>query len=146
MSLNIYTNLQFTDKRLIKDVDTFFGETSLRQDEFTLKVLKEIEKAEYVTADTFKDRFGRYLYTTNLSTGTKILLSLHYYTDKLINGALLGDNCIDFIPLLKEGNLYIGHRFIEFSTHITDIDITYNNVAVASLLELNERIGGYYED
>lgn len=79
MSLNIFIDEQNVDKsRLIFDVESFFTGTFLRNDDFTRRVLKEIEDAKYQNEVTFIDRFGLGLYTSCLSTTSKILLAVKY--------------------------------------------------------------------
>lgn len=61
MSLSIYIgkrNLP-ADQVFLFDANAAFTGIPLMDDEFTKLVLKEVEDAEYVDKETFRDRFGR---------------------------------------------------------------------------------------
>ena len=151
MALTLYIgqeNLPST-VNFVRDVDAFFGMSTIRNDEFTRIVLKHLEQAEYSNSAMFKDRFGGELYTDCLSTGTKILLSANYYPQYTINCTELGLNAWCFVSLLKDASLFFSNW--EFELHPCPyvieqdrpLDVIVNNTRCDSYYDVNAVIGGY---
>ena len=87
----------------IMDVDKYFNSKHLRDDEYTHRVLREVEHAEMIDESTFKDRTGVGLKIDYLSTSTKCLLLLKYYPDIIINCDEIGYNALQFV---ESGKIY----------------------------------------
>lgn len=73
-------------------------------------VLAKIEKSDSYSGNTFVDRYGVNLYTDNLCTGSKILLSVAYYPQYIFNAIELGYNAAALLGYIEEGNVYISDR------------------------------------
>lgn len=137
------------DLKFIKDAEAEFVDTKLRDDEFTRTVLRELEQAEYVDEEVFKDRFGRELYSSCLSTGLKTLLLLAYNPTAVVDCNELGISGWGFLSLLKDGYAYFENR--EFEYHPFDGIEEYRTVEVNGLIcnsyvTVNAVIGGYFCD
>ena len=140
MSLNIYIgkgNLP-VNKVFLFDADAAFTGTSLKDDEFTKFVLKEVEDAEYVDRTTFRDRFGRGLYSDCLSTSSKILLLVHYKPEVIVNGMELGDNAITLLLTLTEGSVF--YPDVNVMLEKPDVDIMINGVHCTCCDEIEWRL------
>lgn len=140
--LNIYTNKALIpkDKSFIFDVDSFFNACKLRDTSFTKEVLSKLEIAEFIDTETFKDRFGRGLYLNCLSTGTKILLTISYFPDLVVNGIELGYNGLDLLVKLEEGNIYLQDTTITLP--FMDKEFMVNGELCKDSNEANYAIGG----
>ena len=98
-----------------------------------------VEKANWLDASTFTDRFGRGLYTKCLSTGSKILLGAHYYyPERVYNGNEMGYNCIPLLLGLKEGNLYFEQFNYKLPDFPEDFCLCINGNVCSSKLEAEE--------
>ena len=140
MSLNIYIgkgNLP-VNKVFLFDADAAFTGTSLKDDEFTKFVLKEVEDAEYVDRTTFRDRFGRGLYSDCLSTSSKILLLVHYKPEVIVNAMELGDNAITLLLTLTEGSVF--YPDVNVMLEKPDVDIMINGVHCTCCDEIEWRL------
>lgn len=140
MSLNIYIgkgNLPVNEVFLF-DADAAFTGTSLKDDEFTKFVLKEVEDAEYVDRTTFRDRFGRGLYSDCLSTSSKILLLVHYKPEVIVNAMELGDNAITLLLTLTEGSVF--YPDVNVMLEKPDVDIMINGVHCTCCDEIEWRL------
>lgn len=92
-------------QNVITDVEEAFKSIRLRKDEITCNLLKYIEKAEYFDDSRVVDRFGTCIYTSEISTGCKAALCLHYLKDCIIDLRECGINARDYIVLLcNEGS------------------------------------------
>lgn len=120
MSLNIYTAKDEIPKDmiLIERNDIFFdGFTELKDSELTRVILREVDKAEYATSDTFIGRskqFGQ-IYRQNLSTGAKTLLNIISYPDKCFNVVECGGNALRLLTLITEGNILWRNIFVPYT-------------------------------
>ena len=87
-------------KDIIFNVEEAFDTIRLQNDEITCMLLKYIEKAEYYDASRIIDRFGTCIYTSEISTGCKAALCVHYLKDKIIDLKESGVNARDYIVFL----------------------------------------------
>lgn len=140
--LNIYIGKENLpkDKKFIFDVDAFFNTCVLKDDVYTRKVLKQLERAEYIDSKTFKDRFGRGLYLNCLSTGAKILLSTAYYTDYIINGSELGYNGLELLLEIEKGNILLEDKAIQLP--YVNKEICVDGIVCEDSNEVTYAIGG----
>lgn len=142
--LNIYTSLTDVtkDERFIKDVDAFFGSNVLHDDDFTRMVLNRIEKCTEYKDNIFIDRSGVGLYSSFLSTGTKILLSISYYPEYIFNGIEMGYNAAQLLSYVSNGNIYIDNRdFVLEEENNTKCVLCVDGVE-CSIEEVNDILGG----
>lgn len=100
MSLTIYIkgendgNIQYP---IAHDIEIQFLKTRLKNDDYTVKALKDIEQATYNDEYSFIDRFGFKLYSKNMSTGCKGALCVHAFPTTVINTVECGTNALEFI-------------------------------------------------
>lgn len=107
MVLTIYLDTYPDNMEFIDNIDDYFGNSKLQDDEYTNAVLNRIECAEYYNEGTFRDRTGSLLRTNCLSTGTKALLLLGYHPDKIFWCDEIGSNAVH---LLSKGNAFFTRR------------------------------------
>lgn len=133
MSLNVYTRKEDIPKGmiLVSDNDSYFsGETLLSGSDFCKLVLRNIDKAEYVSEFCFTGRtkeFGN-LNKDLLSTGTKTLLNIESSPDLCFNAIECGYNAISLLPLIKEGNILMPKQLYLYDGRHEDCDISCNNM------------------
>lgn len=140
MSLSVYIgkrNLP-ADQVFLFDANAAFTGIPLMDDEFTKLVLKEVEDAEYVDKETFRDRFGRGLYSDCLSTSSKILLLVHYRPEAIVNAMELGDNAVTLLLTLTEGNVFYPDANVMLEK--PDVDIMINGVHCTCCDEIEWRL------
>lgn len=143
--LNVYTSLSdyiTKDKMFIDDVEMFFGSNLLLDDSYTKLVLKSLEKSTVYKGNTFVDKYGINLYTDNLSTGSKILLSIAYYPQYIFNAVELGYNAALLLSYIKDGNLYIANRDFELCDCGTEVAVNIDGQLCTNIDEVNVIIGG----
>lgn len=100
MSLTIYVrgeNDSSVQLPIAHDVERQFHKTRLKKDDYTVKALREVEKATYNDEYSFIDRFGFKLYSKNMSTGCKAALCVHEFPTTVINTVECGTNALEFI-------------------------------------------------
>jgi hypothetical protein len=129
------------DKKFINDVDTFFLLCRLRDTDFTKKVLSEVERARYCDEQTFYDRFDRGLFVKNLSTTSKILLSVEYYPDMIFNADELGYNGYDLILGIDKGNVLFTNRLAKFCGN-TVRNVSVDDYECSDISDVNYAIWG----
>lgn len=86
-----------TNKRIIYDIEDEFNTVLIKPTDLTKKLLKDIDKGIYDSENTFIDRFGVRLYTSELSTGCKAALLTEYRPDCIIDTKECGFNARDAI-------------------------------------------------
>ena len=140
--LTIYTSKEYfpQDKKYIADVESLRPLVRLADNIFTKQVLSKIEKAERQDDTTFIDRFGRGLYVSCLSTGTKTLLLLNNSDLELIlNGVEMGSNCWELLQDLEEGFVYIPNKDIQLR-RVKEDSVVRVNDTVYTGEDINEAL------
>jgi hypothetical protein len=89
----------------VHDANKFFPVVGIPDNEASRVILSNVEKAEYLSTDSFIDRYGYKVYMLGLSTGSKILLEIEN-SDKVINGVELGQNAFEVMIQSISGNVY----------------------------------------
>lgn len=117
MSLYLYTNKDEISPNipLILGNNTYFNKVGVIPDtELVRKVLAEIEKAEYVSADMFRERsvLKILLDKTKLSGSTKALLNVLNNSNLCFNIQSCGRNILPFIFQLPVGHVYWGKPIV----------------------------------
>lgn len=109
MSLNIYRHIEDIPENIkyIDYNDLFFESTQLNSDSLTSYILNTIDKATYNSPDTFigRDKNLGALNKESLSTGCKTLLNIISNTDKCFNVSECGQNCLEMLAYIKDGNI-----------------------------------------
>lgn len=110
MSLHIYTSKEQIPENVkyIKINDAYFDvRTDIPDSELSRKILKEIDKAEYVNDKVFKGRteaFGN-LDKSMLSTGTKTLFNIIMHPKVCFDVLECGVNALNNLPYIQEGHI-----------------------------------------
>ena len=132
MALNVYTDTKDIPlgMKIVRFNDSYFDlETELTDSYFEKEVLKKIDKARYVSANTFYGRtesFGA-LFKACLSTGVKTLLNIEKHSDVCFDSVECGQNSLLMIRLLRHGNILMRKQLLVFPGDNVDCDINYNN-------------------
>lgn len=130
MSLNVYTDIQSIPEGMdiVNNNDTYFlANTQLMEGGLIGEILGTVDEAEYVSSEAFISRvkgFGA-LNKSNLSTGTKTLLNIIQHPQKVFNVIECGDNALNFLSKLHEGNVLWEHPIIYFPDDMYDCDIEH---------------------
>lgn len=77
----------------------------LNVDDTIRAIIKEIDNAEYIGNYKVETRFGIVADMTDLSTGCKAAINVYVFPDKMINCIECGDNALQVIFRLKNGNI-----------------------------------------
>ena len=119
MSLNVYLKGDSTPSPVIDYVNEFFKVNgSLQDNAFTHKVLHDIDCAVRVNDYAFLGRDGALVGLRpidNLSTGTKTLLCIAQYPDKVFSTISCGSNAVSLLRELKEGNVLLEVASADYS-------------------------------
>lgn len=108
--------------RVIEDPRVFFKrykEPWWFEDEFVKKFLLDIDKSTVLFEEALKDRWGRGISSSVISTGCKTLCCLYFNEDPDIyfNGSAMGDNCVKFlveIAKIKDVHIFLEHFSDEY--------------------------------
>lgn len=105
-----------SDMELIIVNDVYFNKyTALRLDSRAANIIYEIDRSEMVSQFVIKSRFdGLSLNIDKLSTGCKTALNVMYNIDKVFDVRECGDNALDVIYSLPDGNIYCDYPLISF--------------------------------
>lgn len=131
MSLNVYTDKKYIPEgmRFVDYNDVYFdARTLLKDNEFTRKVLKEIDKARYQSEMTYisrREEFGA-LFKDTLSTGTKTLLNIYGSPDVCFSTIECGTNALEMLKYIRNGNALLVGTFCTEDI-CTNCDIILNN-------------------
>lgn len=129
-------------KDVIHDVNEAFSNIRLEDDDVTSKLLGEIELGKYFNEERFVDRFGVPVYTSELSTGCKAALCVHYMPEKVIDLIECGTNARDAIlKYCKEGNvIYYGMdtTVSDFECENLEVDIELHGKNIKHIREFND--------
>lgn len=139
MSLNIYRKRNEVPKGMkIVDVnDGFFdADTMIEDTELIREILRTIDKAEYDTEAVFNSRSDKFKHLNKacLSTGTKTLLNIISHPNRCFNVIECGNNALEFLPQITEGNILFEHPVVAFSGNET-CDIMYKGVRYTDFYE-----------
>ena len=96
--------------------DIFFNRHTVEKlDDTAAKIIKTIDDSEMLSKYTIKSKFnGTALNIDRLSTGCKTALNIIYNPDKVFDICECGDNALDVIYSLPQGNVYCSYPFISF--------------------------------
>ena len=104
------------DMELVTLNDIFFNRyTTEKIDERARNFISKIDGSELVSKYTIKSRFdGAALNIDRLSTGCKTVLNIVYNPDKIFDIRECGENALDIIYALPEGNIYCDYPLVSF--------------------------------
>ncbi len=111
MALYIYTRKENIPegKAIIRDNEQFFNTHDITYNQVSKDVIRNVELGEYKDKYSFFDRKGIALYVDNFSTGTKTLLNINSYPEKVFLIDEAGDNAIREFSKFKNGAIYCEH-------------------------------------
>lgn len=109
MSLRVYARREDipVGMEVVEVSDLFFDSYELKDDALTRKILMEVDRAIYASPCTFigRDKELGPLDKSRLSTGCKTLLNVVYHPDICFNVLLCGQNALELLYLIREGNI-----------------------------------------
>lgn len=99
------------------DCRNFFSrvkQDSWFEEEFVINLIKEIDGAEVVQGCILRDRFGKVIPADYLSTGSKVMICILKFPEKIFNLTQMGNNVLPFLIKLcaKEDRTVICYRDI----------------------------------
>jgi hypothetical protein len=139
--INIYTSISAVPKELecVDDNYIFFIHTIVNDNEINRIILKEIDEAQYSSADRFIDRLGAEVYIKNISMSAKILLNIaNNNSSYAFNCAEMGENafCL-MLYYIKDCNVYFPHGLMyDIPDDVSFDKLTFNGKMVKSLDEV----------
>lgn len=72
------------------------------EDEQALRWIKDIDKMDHIMDDIFRDRWGKAVAATQLSSGSKALCLMKFQTEYLVYATRCGDNCVPYIEEMSQ--------------------------------------------
>ena len=101
---------------LIKLNDIYFNKFTVSLlDDRAAEIIKKIDHSKMLSQFTISSRFdGTALNIDRLSTGCKTTLNILYNPDKVFDIRECGDNALDAIYALPQGNVYCDYPLISF--------------------------------
>ena len=141
MAIELYLEKQ---ENMINDIDKEFSKLKLKCTDEEKKIVNLIEGAELVDSNSFVDRFGYKLYTSELSTGCKAALCVMNNPDEVFNLIECGLNARDIIvSLCKNGKIFIEYNNVTFAKYgNNEIEVKLDNFIFTDL----DRLNSYIED
>ena len=98
--LTIYfKDIDAPTENIIDDIEEAFCTFRLTGTKVERAAIEEIEKGKYRDSRVFEDRFGVCLYTDCLSSGSKAMMVVGHYPDKVVNCVECGANAITSIAM-----------------------------------------------
>lgn len=150
--LNVYLSKEsIRGKKLIECNDAWFN---IHNQEYDLstpenrKILLDVDSATYIRSGFVESNFcGKcVIRTEQLSTGCKTLLNIMNCRDKVFNIIECGENVIDMIFKLLDGDIFIP-AFIVIPNYIdNNVNLIGNSSRVITLDELEEEVRKIYVD
>ena len=140
MALNIYLHRSEVPEgmNIICGNDVYFdGYTIIGDSEFEKEVLSAIDKAKRVSDTTFIGRTRKLgaLDKSCLSTGTKTLLNIYNNPDKCFDVVGCGDNALEFLCDLRDGNILWEFPFMNFERDDETCDIIYRGTHFSNIVD-----------
>ena len=96
--------------------DIFFNKvTAEKLDDKAADVIKRIDHSKMINKYMISSRFdGSALNIDKLSTGCKTVLNIMYNPDKAFDICECGDNALDIVYSLPQGNVFCSYPFISY--------------------------------
>ena len=96
--------------------DIYFNQYTVSLlDDWAKEIIRQIDHSDMLSPFSISSRFdGMALIIDKLSTGCKTALNVLYNPDKVFDVRECGDNVLDVIYALPEGNIYCDYPLISF--------------------------------
>ena len=127
-------------KELITLNDIYFNQTTVSLlDERAAGIISAIDSSEMLTQFTIRSRFdGMTLNIDKLSTGCKTALNILFNPEKIFDIRECGDNALDVIFALPEGNVFCDYPMISFDMTKVAVPAKEGNREIDSYEKLKE--------
>ncbi|WP_034445763.1 DUF4869 domain-containing protein [Butyrivibrio sp. AE2032] len=125
---------------VIRMNDVFFNQNTAEMlDERARDIIRRIDKSEMIEKYTITSRFdGTALNIDRLSTGCKTTLNIMYNLDKIFDISECGENALEVIYSLDEGQIYCDYPMIAFNMQEVEIEDVDGVRAISDYEELRE--------
>ena len=127
-------------KPVIFNNDIYFNKHTVDLlDDKAADIISKIDHSEMQSKYMIKSRFdGSVLNIDKLSTGCKTLLNIMYSPDKIFDIRECGDNVLDIIYSMPQGNVYCDYPFISFEMEKVNVCDKHGTKVIDSYDELKE--------
>ena len=127
-------------KELVTLNDIYFNQTTVSLlDERAAGIISAIDSSEMLTRFAIRSRFdGMTLNIDKLSTGCKTSLNILFNPEKIFDIRECGDNALDVIFALPEGNVFCDYPMISFDMTKVAVPDKEGNREIDSYEELKE--------
>ena len=147
--LNVYIG-DIKSENLVKFNDAWFDRhlKGLKVDANIKYFMKKIDESTYIKEHKMYSRFDKELCVSmeQLSTGCKTLINVYIFNDKIFDVIECGDNVIDEIFRLKQGNILISAFYLIPEFQGTVKVYTNNGVMMMNNEQLSNYVYEYYKD
>lgn len=120
--------------------DVYFNKyTAEMLDEKAAEIIEKIDHSKMLSKYTISSRFdGTALNIDRLSTGCKTVLNIMYNPDKVFDICECGDNALDIVYSLSQGNVYCAYPFIAFEMEKVNVCDKQGRHEIVSYEKLKE--------
>ena len=120
--------------------DIYFNKNTVEKlDDRASEIIAKIDQSKMLSKYTISSKFnGTVLNIDKLSTGCKTTLNIIYSPDKIFDICECGDNALDIIYSLPQGNVYCSYPFISFDMQKVRISDKHGVREIDSYEELKE--------
>ncbi len=120
--------------------DVYFNKYTVEMlDEKANEIIEKIDHSKMLSKYTISSRFnGTALNIDRLSTGCKTILNIMYNLDKVFDICECGDNALDVVYSLPQGNVYCAYPFISFEMEKVNVCDKQGTREIDSYEELKE--------
>ena len=120
--------------------DVFFNKNTVELlDSRAETIIKQIDSSEMSGKYTIKSRFnGTLLNIDKLSTGCKTVLNILYNPQRIFDIRECGENALDIIYTLPEGNIFCDYPLISFAMQGVEVYDRSGKRVIRSYDELKE--------
>ena len=127
-------------KELVSLNDIYFNKNTVELlDERAKDIIKQIDQSEMLSRYTIKSRFNEtVLNIDQLSTGCKTVLNIVYNPQKIFDIRECGENALDLIYTLPQGNIYCEYPLISFNMTAVEVYGKSGRSVINSYEELKE--------